>query len=296
MSAFSNDFSRSNMGRSRFPSTDIVQDQRNEEELTRLAIQDQMLAEVVSGTLPEQEDVEQFERVLDVGCGVGGWVIETARSYPTMTLVGIDINQKMIDYANAQAVAQGVSKRVRFQVMDALTLPGLANASFDLVNQRIGCSYLRTWDWPRLLREMVRVTRPGGTIRLTEPEIISYSNSEAYQQLCEMLLQALYSAHHLFKPEPAGIIPYLKTFLEEQRCRDIRIQSYATEYRAGTAAGDLFYQEVVHMVRGFRPFILKWGEISKDHDMISQQMLNDMRQPGFKTTTYISTVWGRTPG
>lgn len=296
MSASSNAFSTPNTGRSKFPSTDIVQDQQNKEELIRLAIQDQIMAEATDGTLPEQEDTEQFERVLDVSCGVGGWVIETARSYPKMSLVGIDINQKMIDSANAQAVAQGVSERVSFQVMDALTLPGIANTSFDLVNQRIGCSYLRTWDWPRLLREMVRVTRPGGVIRLTEPEIISYSNSEAYQQMCETLLQALYSAHHLFKPEAAGIIPHLKTFLEEQRCRDIQIQSHTIEYHAGTATGDIFYQQVAHMFRVFRPFIQKWGKINKDYDTIAQQMFKDMRQPDFKVTPRFATVWGRTPG
>jgi ubiquinone/menaquinone biosynthesis C-methylase UbiE len=285
------------MGRSKFPSTDIVQDQQNGEELQRLAVQDQMLAETTRGTLPWQEDGEQLEHALDVGCGVGGWVIETAQRYPHMFLVGIDINQHMIDYAQAQAVERGVSERVSFQVMDALTLPGLANASFDLVNQRIGVSYLRTWDWPRVLREMVRVARPGGIVQLTEPEVVSQSNSEAFQQMAEMLMQALYASHHLFKPEPAGIIPYLKTFLEEQRCRDIHVQSYKTEYHAGTVAGNVLYQEVASMTRLFRPFIQKWGDSNKkNHDILTRQMLKDMQQPGFKVTSSLTTAWGRTPG
>ena len=47
-----------------------------------------------------QPDPTIFERVLDVGCGKGGWLIEGARSYPTMKqLVGVDISGKMLQYA-----------------------------------------------------------------------------------------------------------------------------------------------------------------------------------------------------
>jgi ubiquinone/menaquinone biosynthesis C-methylase UbiE len=81
------------------PSTYFVQDKRNKTELTRLAIQDQMLTTAMGGVLPEQPDPTVFRRVLDVACGTGGWLIEAAKAYPTMSLVGIDISQRMIRYA-----------------------------------------------------------------------------------------------------------------------------------------------------------------------------------------------------
>ena len=94
------------------PSTYIVQDRKNKKELTRLTIQDQMITAAMGGVLPEQADPTVFRRVLDVGCGTGGWIIEAAQTYPTMSLVGIDISQRMIEYARAQAEAHQVNDRV----------------------------------------------------------------------------------------------------------------------------------------------------------------------------------------
>lgn len=131
-------------------STYFVQDRSNRDEMTRLSIQDQALTRGVGGVLPELPDPTVFERILDVGCGTGGWLIETAKMYPSMsTLMGIDISGKMLEYARTQAEVQQVSDRVQFQVMDALSLLEFPDRFFDLVNQRFGSSYLRTWDWPK---------------------------------------------------------------------------------------------------------------------------------------------------
>jgi ubiquinone/menaquinone biosynthesis C-methylase UbiE len=74
-----------------------------------------------------------------------------------MSFVGIDISQRMIEHACAQAKAHQVNERVEFQVMDALRPFELPVASFDLVNLRFGSSYVRTWDWPKVVNEMLRV-------------------------------------------------------------------------------------------------------------------------------------------
>src|SRR4051794_22352854 len=70
------------------PSTYFVQDRKNKKELTRLVIQDQMVTAEMGGVLPEQADPAVFGRVLDVACGIGNWIIEAAKTYPTMSLVG----------------------------------------------------------------------------------------------------------------------------------------------------------------------------------------------------------------
>ncbi|MBA2677391.1 MAG: methyltransferase domain-containing protein [Ktedonobacteraceae bacterium] len=296
MLAFSGDSFPSDPSRSRFSNTYIVQDRQSEEELTRLALQDKLLIAVMHGTLPEQKEVKQFERVLDIGCGTGGWAIETARIYPTMQLTGIDINEKTIDYAKEQAASAGVSERVSFKIMDALTLPGLANASFDLVNQRFGSTYLRVWDWPRMMREIARVTRPGGTIRFTEVEIVPDSNSDALRELCELFLKAFSASQHISRPEKTGIIPSLQTLLAEQRCQDIQMLTSPIEYHAGSELIEGFYEDLMHMFRTFRPFIQKWSKIDKDYDTLYQQMLADIKQPDFYANFKLSTIWGRTPG
>src|SRR5579883_3475432 len=164
--------------RQEHPSTYVVQDRSNEEELIRLSVQDQMLTAGMGGVLPEQPDPTLFKRVLDVGCGTGAWLIEAAKTYPTMSLlIGADVSRRMVEYAISQAEKEGVSERVEFHSMDALRMLEFPSAYFDLVNLRLGVSWLRTWDWPKLLQEFARVTRRGGTVRLTESDAIIESNS-----------------------------------------------------------------------------------------------------------------------
>src|SRR5215469_8472628 len=88
-------------------STYIVQDREHLEEMTRLELQDKMLTAGMGGVLPEFADPSRLRRVLDVGCGIGGWLLETARTYPEIEkLVGVDINGKTLAHALAQAEAQ----------------------------------------------------------------------------------------------------------------------------------------------------------------------------------------------
>src|SRR5579859_2675340 len=123
------------------PSAYFVQDRSSEEEMIRLHLQDQMLTASMGGVLPEQTDLARFRRVLDVGCGTGDWLIEVAKTYPSISLlIGVDISSKMLDYARTQAEAQQVSDRVQFRAMDALRMLEFPANSFELVNQRFGMS------------------------------------------------------------------------------------------------------------------------------------------------------------
>ncbi len=65
------------------PSTYFVQDRESKEELERVQLQDHMITAGMGGVLPEQPDPTSFQRVLDVGCGTGGWLIEVAKTYPS---------------------------------------------------------------------------------------------------------------------------------------------------------------------------------------------------------------------
>ena len=170
------------------PSTYFVEDRSSKDDLARLKLQDRMITQAMGGVLPEQPDPSLFRRVLDVGCGTGGWLIETAKTYPAIeTLCGIDVSSTMVAYARTQADAAGVSDRVRFQVMDALRMLEFSSGYFDLVNQRSGASYLRTWDWSKLLQEYQRVTHIGGVLRISEGEWGAESTSPALTRLFDLL-------------------------------------------------------------------------------------------------------------
>ena len=275
------------------PSTYFVQDRSNEEEMTRLQIQGQMITAGMGGVLPEQPRPASLQRVLDVGCGTGDWLLEVARTYPSIShLVGADVRSTMIQYARAQAAAQHVDSRVQFHVMDALRMLEFPPASFDLVNQRLGMSYLRTWDWPNLLREYRRVTRPRGVIRITECNFPA-SSSAALTRLSDLFIRSLSQAGHLFTPNDTnGVINGLAELLERLGLSNVQTHLYTLEHRAGTAEGQSFYQDVQHMFRILLPFFRKWSHVPDDYEDIYHQALADIQQPGFVATWTLLTVWG----
>ena len=279
-----------------YSGTYFVQDRENEEELLRLANQDRLVTASMGGVLPEQPDPSAFLRVLDVACGAGSWAIEAAQTYPEMSLVGVDFNQRMIEYARAQAIAHHVKDRVEFHVMDALSILDFPDASFDLVNLRFAVSFVRTWDWPRLLSEMLRVAHPGGVVRLTDEEIIHQSTSPASMQFCEMLLCALFRSWHLFAQESTGLTAHLAPLLSQHGCQQVQTRAYALQYRAGTPEGQAYIEDGARVLRTLRLFIQKWGCLSKDFDAIRDRALEEIQQPDFSATWHLLTAWGIKPG
>jgi ubiquinone/menaquinone biosynthesis C-methylase UbiE len=277
------------------PSTYFVEDRSSKDDLARLQLQDRMLTTAMGGVLAEQPDASRFRHVLDVGCGTGGWLIEVARAYPTIqTLFGVDISSYMVAFARSQAQAAGVYDRVEFLVMDALRRLEFPSGYFDLVNQRSGASYLRTWDWPHLLQEYQRVTRIGGMVRLTEGEWGAESNSQALTQLFDLLMQAFSLAGHSFTPQRDGVTGALEEVLHRQGYTSVQQRVIRTDYRAGTAAGDLFREDMSLTLKILVPFLHKWGGVPDTYERWCQQALYDMQQPDFHASGQMLTVWGIT--
>lgn len=279
------------------PSTYVVQDRQNQQELRRLTIQDQMVTESMGGVLPEQPNVTSLHRILDVGCATGGWAIEVAKTYPHMSVVGIDISNAMIDYARAQAVEQQVADRVEFRVMDALQMLEFPDDCFDLVNLRLGMGWVRTWDWPKLLTEMLRVVCPGGVIRVTESEIshLFQPNSPMFTKWGEMALRSFYQAGNLFEREVNGLTAHLASLLRRYGAQDVQISRYSTFYQAGTPDGQIFCDNLTSSMKTGRPFLQKWGGIPDDYDTITAKAEQEMQQPDFRVTWNTLTAWGTKP-
>ncbi len=277
------------------PGTYFVQDRSNLQERERVRLQDAMLTAMMGGVLPEQADPTIFRAVLDVGCGCGGWLIEAAKTYPTMSrLVGIDVSGKMIEYARAEAKAQGVADRVEFHVMDARGLLKFPDDSFDLVNQRLGGSYLRIWDWPDLLQKYQGVVRPEGVIRITECDV-AHSNSPAFTQLSDLFLTTLFKAGHFKTEQMDGLMSQLPPLLKQQGFRQVQTRDHALHYPAGTHEGELFAQDMKHAFRTLLPFFRKWTRVPDNYEELYQQALCEMQLPGFVGSWNLLTIWGNPP-
>src|SRR5579883_1637046 len=279
---------------SEHPSTYIVQDRENQEELARLTLLDRLLTESMGGVLAELPEPAALQRVLDIGCATGGWALETAQTYPTISLViGIDISQRMITYARQQAQAAALAERVEFHVMDALRMLEFPSHFFDLVNLRLGGSWLRTWDWPKLLSEIYRVTRFGGIVRIIEQELLHRISSQAGARMNEMVMLAFYRAGHLFAPEATGLTAHLPSLLTRHKFVDVQERTYPLEYQAGTPATEAYTKDMVAASHTLRPFLQKWGCLSADYDQLCQQLAKDGESPDFHSVWTFHAIWAR---
>jgi ubiquinone/menaquinone biosynthesis C-methylase UbiE len=275
------------------PSTYFVQNRANWEELHRLQIQDHLLTTAMGGVLPEQSDPSVFHSILDVGCGTGAWLIEVAQTIPTATrLIGVDVSETFIEYARAQAKAAGVSDRVEFHMMNALQKLEFPIRFFDLINHRIGSSWLRTRDWPDLLREYQRVGRPGAVVRVTESEVPWRSESAVMSSLRKIAIQAFYQAGHLFTPVGEGITGELAHLLQEHGLQGVQTRDTVIEYRPGTPEGQGFFEDSRLAYRTILPFLRKRTQVPENYEQLCEQALSDMQQPDFVATWPLRTAWG----
>ena len=96
-------------------------------------------------------------RWVDVGCGTGAVVEAILRQADPSEVVGIDSSAAYVEYARAHIV----DPRARFEVGSASALP-LDDAQVDAAVTGLVLNFVP--DAVQALGEMVRVTRPGGTV------------------------------------------------------------------------------------------------------------------------------------
>ncbi len=104
------------------------------------------------------------KRILDIGCGLGGPAREMVCTHGAF-VTGIDLEAPLVERANAKALAQSLTDRCRFQVVEPGPLP-FDDASFDIVVS--SGAITQTADKGGLLGECRRVLVPGGHVACYE--------------------------------------------------------------------------------------------------------------------------------
>lgn len=104
--------------------------------------------------------------LLDVGCGPGTITVDLARAVAPGRVLGVDRSAEVLVKAAELAVARGAENAV-FEPGDAYELD-YADESFDVVHAHQLLQHLT--DPVGALREMRRVTRPGGVVAVREAD------------------------------------------------------------------------------------------------------------------------------
>jgi len=101
------------------------------------------------------------ERWLDLACGAGQLAELAAGAGATVT--GIDISPRLVEVAKERSAAGGYD--IDYRLGDVEHLVGIDDASFDVVSSSVGAIFAP--DQHQAVREIARVTRPGGRLVLT---------------------------------------------------------------------------------------------------------------------------------
>lgn len=103
----------------------------------------------------------------DISCGSGAWILEMATEFPNPKFTGIDIAPLYPTEIKPE--------NVTFQQSNVLTGLPFEDNTFDFVYIRFMIFAFSLEDWERAIREVVRVTKPGGWIEIMEKDIYWYN-------------------------------------------------------------------------------------------------------------------------
>jgi ubiquinone/menaquinone biosynthesis C-methylase UbiE len=115
--------------------------------------------------LVEQADLRPGHRVLEVGCGTGSLALLVKRRHPDVDLVGLDPDPKALARARRKARRQGLALALDRGFAGALPYD---DAGFDRVLSSFMFHHLTPDDRPRMLAEVARTLRPGGSLHLLD--------------------------------------------------------------------------------------------------------------------------------
>lgn len=102
---------------------------------------------------------------LDVATGTADLAIEAAVRHPGIRVEGVDFSEAMLEVGRQKVQKRGLEERVRLRYGDALALP-YPDARFDVSAVAFGMRNIP--DKIGALREMARVTAPGGQVMVLE--------------------------------------------------------------------------------------------------------------------------------
>jgi SAM-dependent methyltransferase len=266
-------------------------------EMVRLLEQDRLMNIAMGGLFSERSDLSGIHHIVDLACGPGGWAQETAFAYPDKEVLGVDISNAMIAYAQEQAQIQHLDN-LHFEVMDITQPMPLPDNAFDLVNARAIVGFMRPDGWPRLVQECQRILRPGGVLRLTEAEW-GFTNGAAVEKLCSLTNRALFLAGRTLSPNGfyLGITPMLSLFLRKAGYQHVQKKAHALDYSAGSEAHYSYYKDLGAMFPLLQPFLLQMGVVAsqEEAERLYRGAMTEMVSEDFCILGYALTVWGEKP-
>ncbi|KAJ3123609.1 hypothetical protein HK100_011545, partial [Physocladia obscura] len=160
------------------------------DEQDRLELQHYLLRHLFKGDIVRKDIKESLakpgSKILDVGCANGWWLDSVSKVYTSAEFYGVEHRQQQQDLAESVIEkAKKLFPTAVFTVGNVVTGLPFEDNTFDVVHQRFLCLGLPTHDFPVAIRELMRITKPGGWIELVELDITGYRHGPIAKKLQE---------------------------------------------------------------------------------------------------------------
>lgn len=202
----------------------------------------QKLADLLTGGLT----VEPRAHVLQIGCGLGDTTaLLLQKTEPESRIIVVEATPALLERARAGFDAESMGKRLFFRAHQLDTKLPFAENGFDLVLANVGVAELGSPG--ALLADLVRVTKPGGELRLATP--LAGSWHEFLDVFSDVLLRLrkqdsvdALAAYRATFPEPEA----LATQLEAAGLAQVAVEAVHWElmFRSGR---EFFYAPVIEL-------------------------------------------------
>lgn len=227
-------------------------------EINRLEFQHFALRAALKGNyLAPLKDPRQ---ILDIGSGTGVWGREICREFPEAAVYNIDL----------EATQNGTPVNYHFvshNILEGLPFP---NNSFDFVHQRLLLWAIPAKAWPPLIKEMVRVVRPGGNIEIVEGNGATFSNvGPAQSEISDGVLRLA----KLRGIEPS-ILSRLEVYFYQEGAANVQKQELTLPIgKWGGRIGTLLEKDLLSLIYSFRtPFSRGLGYTPEKFDRLYQAL------------------------
>ena len=255
-------------------------------EIERLRIQADALAPDAEIML-DQIGVKPGWRCLDLGCGPGGITdLLSARAGPAGKVVGLDSDPVFLEHARAHARG---GTNIEFVAGDAYRT-GLPRGSFDLVHVRFVAS--TAGEPAALIKEMIGLTRVGGTVALQEPDVSTLNCDPphpAWDRLRDAIAQAFASVG-----ADVRLAQRLYQLVRHAGLEDVHYRPFLV----GVRSSDPMIDYLPATAESVRNTILDKHLMTADElDAALAACRAHLAEPDTVFTTYtVAQVWGRSTG
>ena len=267
-------------------------------EIARQRIRDQSQIALMGGPFPERENnFDDFTHVLDLPCRMGTWVSHAARANPRLKVAGLERQARSLEYAQGMLDPQ-VKENISLDLIgDNITQLNFPDNYFDLVNSSHVFSLVQAEEWPAFLRECLRITRPGGYIRLTEADT-GQTNSRAIEQINAFFVQGIKKMGRSLSPDGRhiGVIIMLGYLLKQAGWSEIERRAYVDDYMVDPSVPGDPTARVELLINSMRQTIISQGLATPEHlQALTHEAAEDVAREDFSGIIFLLTYCARKP-